>query len=47
MSGMATIFWTLGGLAALVLAALWANGIVHKRRAEAAAEGPNGDEPGE
>lgn len=38
MSGMATMYWTLGGLAAFVLAALWAVGIVRKRRAEAAEE---------
>lgn len=47
MSGTATIIWTLGGAAALVLAALWANRIVHARRAEAAAEGPADDEPSE
>lgn len=39
MSGMATIIWTLGGAAALVLAALYADRIVRKRRAEATAEG--------
>lgn len=44
MSGMATLYWTLGGAAALVLAPLLAERIVRKRRAEAAAEG---DEPAE
>lgn len=36
MGYLGTIIWTAGGAAALVLAALWADHIVRKRRAEAA-----------
>lgn len=45
MSALGTTFWTLGGVAAFVLAALWADRIVRQRRAEAAAEAAgDGDE---
>jgi len=49
MSALGTTFWTLGGVAAFVLAALWADRIVRQRRAEAAAEaaGEGGDEAAE
>lgn len=46
MSYLGTIIWTAGGAAALVLAALWADRIVRKRRAEAAAEAEEQAEEG-
>lgn len=46
MGVMGTLYWTLGGAAALVPAALWAGRIVRGRRAEAAAA-PADDDPGQ
>ena len=46
MGTMGTLYWTLAGAAALVLAPLWADRIVRRRRAEATAA-PADDDPAE